>query len=110
LTLFAAALSTYVGRLYSQENIIQSMNRDSQTCHLASADRAKKKFDVSGYIGQKIRVGRQKNFFPNFFYCTDSGQNKHVRSLMHTTAVNQCNFFFKNGQTMIKFLGSAVKI
>jgi hypothetical protein len=50
--------------------------------------------DVSGYIGQKLRVGRSaKNFFlPNFFYCTDTGQNKHVRSLMHTTAVNQCNF------------------
>jgi hypothetical protein len=55
--------------------------------------RPKKKFDVSGYIGQKIRVGRQIFFFSNFFYCTDSGQNKHVRSLMHTTAVNQCNFF-----------------
>jgi hypothetical protein len=49
-----------------------------------------KKFDVSGYIGQKLRsVGRQTIFFPNFFYCTDSGQNKHVRSLMHKTAVNQ---------------------
>jgi hypothetical protein len=52
-----------------------------------------KKIDVSGYIGQKIRVGRSaKNLFPNFFYCTDPGQNKHVRSLMHKTAANQCNF------------------
>jgi hypothetical protein len=52
-----------------------------------------KKFDVSGYIGQQIRVGRSaKNFFLNFFYCTDSGQNKYVRSLIHKTAVNQCNF------------------
>jgi hypothetical protein len=74
-----------------------------------TAMRPKKKFDVFGYIGQKIRVGRSaNNFFPNFFYCTDSGQNKHVRSLIHKTAVNQCNL--KKDQTMIKFLGSAVKI
>jgi hypothetical protein len=27
----------------------------------------------------------------NFFSCTDSGLNKHVRCLMHKTAVNQSN-------------------
>jgi hypothetical protein len=46
--------------------------------------------DVAKKLGS---VGRQKIFFPNFFYSTDSGQNKHVHSLMHKTAVNQCNFF-----------------
>jgi hypothetical protein len=42
--------------------------------------RPKKKFDVSGNIGQKIRVGRSANnfFLSNSFYCTDSGQNKLV--------------------------------
>jgi hypothetical protein len=93
-TTTASGLNSPLFHLDHQHHCASSQgNAPHRTSEAASLDPLEplglKKIDVSGYIGQKIRVGRSaKKIFSNFFYGTDSGQNKHVRSLMHTTAVN----------------------
>jgi hypothetical protein len=56
-----------------------------------------------------IAPGATHPRYATAFHCADAGHNKHVHSLMLTTAVIYA-IEKENGRTIITFLGSAVEM